>query len=173
MSIIPVAYLATTDELTQFANAYREEAIIKLTQNGSNVTGRLASSIKVQPTIVEPNRLLIPVSMLEYGKWVDNGASRGPGKPPPVQPILEWIKLKKISIPKQFKDAKQFAFAIAYNIGKSGQRFKRARPFIQPALSAVTQQYINSGKLANAVAVDLDVNIQINANKTPGLNGNK
>jgi hypothetical protein len=173
MAIIPVAYLATTDELTQFANAYREEAIIKINQNGSNVTGKLVQSIKVQPAQVTPNSLIIPVSMVEYGKWVDNGASRGPGKPPPVQPIIEWIRQKNISIPKQFKDAKQFAFAIAYNIGKSGQRFKRARPFIQPALSAVTQQYINSGKLANAVAVDLDVNIQQNVNNTPGLNGKR
>jgi hypothetical protein len=61
---------------------------------------------------------------------------------------------------------------IAYNIGKSGQRFKRARPFIQPALNSVQEQYINSGKLATAVAIDLNNNIQINANNTPGLNGN-
>ena len=172
MSIIPVAYLATTEELTLIANEYREEAIIKLTQNGSNVTGRLAASIKVQPARVTETAIVIPVTMLKYGQYVDDGAERGRGRRPPVQDIVQWIKQKRISVPNQFKDVEQFAFAISYNIGKSGQRFKRARPFIQPALNSVEQQYITSGKLASAVAIDLNNNIQINANNTPGLNGN-
>ena len=172
MSLIPVAYLATTEELTLIANEYREEAIIKLTQNGSNVTGRLAASIKVQPARITETAIVIPVTMLKYGQYVDDGAERGRGRRPPVQDIVQWIKQKRISVPNQFKDVEQFAFAISYNIGKSGQRFKRARPFIQPALNSVEQQYITSGKLASAVAIDLNNNIQINANNTPGLNGN-
>ena len=172
MSTIPVAYLATTEELTLIANEYREEAIIKLTQNGSNVTGRLAASIKVQPARVTETSIVIPVTMLKYGEYVDDGAERGRGKRPPVRDIVQWIQQKRISVPKQFKNVEQFAFAIAYNIGKSGQRFKRARPFIQPALNTVQQQYITSGKLSIAVAIDLNNNIQINANNTPGLNGN-
>ena len=172
MSTIPVAYLATTEELTLIANAYREEAIIKLTQNGSNVTGRLAASIRVQPARVTETSIVIPVTMLKYGEYVDDGAERGRGKRPPVRDIVQWIQQKRISVPKQFKNVEQFAFAIAYNIGKSGQRFKRARPFIQPALNTVQQQYITSGKLSIAVAIDLNNNIQINANNTPGLNGN-
>jgi len=172
MSTIPVAYLATTEELTLIANAYKEEAIIKLTQNGSNVTGRLAASIKVLPARVTENAIVIPVTMLKYGEYVDDGAERGSGKRPPVRDIVQWIQQKRISVPKQFKNVEQFAFAISFNIGKSGQRFKRARPFIQPALNSVQQQYITSGKLSIAVAIDLNNNIQINANNTPGLNGN-
>ena len=172
MALIPVAYLATTEELTKIANSYKEEAIIKLTQNGSNVTGKLAASIKVQPARVTETSVVIPVTMLQYGAYVDNGAERGRGKQPPVQDIVRWIEQKRISVPKQFKNVEQFAFAIAYNIGKQGQRFKRARPFIQPALNTVQEQYINSGQLASAVAIDLNNNIQINANNTPGLNGN-
>jgi hypothetical protein len=143
-----------------------------LTQNGSNVTGRLAASIKVQPARVTETSIVIPVTMLKYGEYVDDGAERGRGKRPPVQDIVQWIKQKRISVPKQFKNVEQFAFAISFNIGRSGQRFKRARPFIQPALNTVQQQYITSGKLATAVAIDLNNNIQINANNTPGLNGN-
>jgi hypothetical protein len=171
MSLIPVEYLATTEELTKIANSYKEEAIIKLTQNGSNVTGKLAASIRVQPARVTQTSVVIPVTMLKYGEYVDNGAERGRGKQPPVQDIVRWVKQKRISVPKQFKSVDQFAWAIAYNIGKQGQRFKRARPFIEPALNTVQEQYINSGQLANAVALDLDRNIQINANNTPGLNG--
>lgn len=172
MSLIPVAYLATTEELTKLANSYQEEAVIKLTQNGSNVTGKLAASIKVQPARVTETSIIVPVTMLKYGEYVDNGAERGRGGRPPVQDIVRWVKQKKISVPKQFKSVEQFAFAIAYNIGKQGQRFKKARPFIQPALETVQTQYINSGQLASAVAIDLNNNIQINANNTPGLNGN-
>ena len=170
--MIPVEYLATTEELTTIANSYREEAIIKLTENGSNVTGKLAASIKVQPARLTEASVVIPVTMLKYGQYVDNGAERGRGGNPPVQDIVKWIKQKRISVPNQFKDVEQFAWAIAYNIGKQGQRFKRARPFIEPALNTVREQYINSGQLASAVAIDLDRNIQINANNIPGLNGN-
>jgi hypothetical protein len=171
-NLIPVEYLATTEELTKIANSYKEEAIIKLTQNGSNVTGKLAASITVQPARVTATSLVIPVTMLKYGEYVDDGAERGRGKQPPVQDIKRWIQQKRISVPKQFKSVEQFAWAIAYNIGKQGQRFKRARPFIEPALNSVREQYINSGQLANAVALDLDKNIQLNINNTPGLNGN-
>ena len=172
MSLIPVEYLATTEELTKIANSYKEEAIIKLTENGSNVTGKLAASIRVQPARVEPDRIVIPVTMLKYGDYVDDGAERGRGKQPPVQDIIRWVQQKRISVPKQFKSVDQFAWAIAYNIGKSGQRFKRARPFIEPALNTVRQQYVDSGRLAEAVAIDLDRNIQLNINNTPGLIGN-
>lgn len=172
MSLIPVEYLATTEELTKIANSYKEEAIIKLTENGSNVTGKLAASIRVQPARVEPDRIVIPVTMLKYGDYVDDGAERGKGKQPPVQDIIRWVQQKRISVPKQFKSVDQFAWAIAYNIGKSGQRFKRARPFIEPALNTVRQQYVDSGRLAEAVAIDLDRNIQLNINNTPGLIGN-
>jgi hypothetical protein len=110
--------------------------------------------------------------MLKYGEYVDDGAERGKGRRPPVQDIVQWIKQKRISVPNQFKNVEQFAFAISFNIGKSGQRFKRARPFIQPALNVVQEQYFNSGKLASAVAIDLNNNIQLNIDKTPGLNGN-
>ena len=172
MSIIPVEYLATTEELTLIANQYREEAIIKLTENGSNVTGKLANSIRVQPARITENAIVIPTTMLQYGIYVDKGNERGRGKQPPVQDIVRWVKQKRISVPKQFKSVDQFAWAIAYNIGKSGQRFKRARPFIEPALNTVRQQYVDSGRLAEAVAIDLDRNIQLNINNTPGLIGN-
>jgi hypothetical protein len=172
MALIPVEYLATTEELTKIADSYKEEAILKLTQNGSNVTGKLAASITVQPARVTATSLVIPVTMLKYGDYVDNGAERGRGKQPPVQDIVRWVKQKRINVPNQFKSVEQFAFAIAYNIGKQGQRFKRARPFIEPALNSVREQYINSGQLANAVALDLNRNIQLNINNTPGLNGN-
>jgi hypothetical protein len=49
--------------------------------------------------------------MLKYGEYVDDGAERGRGKRPPVQDIVQWIKQKRISVPKQFKNVEQFAFA--------------------------------------------------------------
>lgn len=170
--MIPVEYLATTEELTRIANSYKEEAILKLTQNGSNVTGKLAASITVQPARVTETSIVIPVTMLKYGDYVDKGNERGRGKQPPVQDIVQWVKQKRITVPRQFKNVEQFAWAIAYNIGKQGQRFKKARPFIEPALNSVQEQYVNSGQLASAVAIDLDRNIQLNIDNTPGLNGN-
>jgi hypothetical protein len=167
MSVIPVAYLATTEELTLIANAYREEAIIKLTQNGSNVTGRLAASIKVQPARLTETSIVIPVTMLKYGEYVDDGAERGRGGQPPVRAIEQWIRLKRISVPKQFKNVEQFAFVIARSIGKKGQRFRKAYPFIFPALTYAVEK--NLQPVANAAALDITFSVQQFINKSASL----
>jgi hypothetical protein len=160
MSIIPVAYLATTEELTLIANEYREEAIIKLTQNGSNKTGRLVNSIKVQPARVTETSIVIPVTMLYYGEFLDKGVI---GTKSGIS--LAGYKFKSKAISPLSKLPLPVRIAIA-------QRGIRPVNFIQSALNSVQQQYITSGKLSIAVAIDLNNNIQINANNTPGLNGN-
>ena len=76
-----------------------------------------------------------PMVHNEDGDYVDDGAERGRGGQPPVRAIEQWIRLKRISVPKQFKNVKQFAFVIARSIGKKGKRFRKAYPFIIPALN--------------------------------------
>lgn len=57
----------------------------------------------------------------KYWKWVEYG--RRAGKQPPITPIEEWIKVKKI-VPKtgngRIPTTKQLAFAISKSIGEHG-----------------------------------------------------
>jgi hypothetical protein len=141
-----------TPALQQLADDYTTYAIAELKKNGSYNTGRLAKSIKLLTPTKSSKDVSISVEMLKYGIYVDNGAERGPGKQPPVQDILEWIKFKRIRVPSGMKQI-QFAWLIARAIGAKGQRFKKAKPFIQSSLKLAVNQNIQN--IANAGAVDM------------------
>lgn len=166
MAVQPVKFIALTEELEKVAFDFQKYAQATLEANGNNVTGRLKNSIKVQPAIVEPNRIVVPVTMLKYGEWVDDGAERGKGGQPPVQAIKQWIKLKSITPPKGFT-VEQFAWAVAKNIKKEGQRFRRAYPFIQPALNYTINKNLQG--IANAAAVDITFSVQQSINQSANL----
>jgi hypothetical protein len=102
-----------------------------LQRNNNDNTGQLANSIKAT---VEGDNLKI--TMLDYGKWVNNGAERGPGRVPPIKAIQFWIAKKAIT-PKRGITAKQLPYVIQRSIGKRGQVRREAFPFIEPAIETV------------------------------------
>jgi hypothetical protein len=167
MAVQPVKFIALTEELEQIALDFQSEARAILRKNGNNITGRLSDSIKVQPAQSTPTNIVIPVTMLKYGDYVDDGAERGAGEQPPVRDIVQWIQQKRISVPKQFKNVEQFAYVIASSIGKRGQRFRRAYPFIFPALTYAVEK--NLQPVANAAALDITFSVQQSINKSASL----
>jgi len=167
MAVQPVKFIALTEELEQIALDFQSEARAILRKNGNNITGRLSDSIKIQPAQSTPTNIVIPVTMLKYGDYVDDGAERGRGGQPPVRAIEQWIRLKRISVPKQFKNVEQFAFVIARSIGKKGQRFRKAYPFIFPALTYAVEK--NLQPVANAAALDITFSVQQFINKSASL----
>jgi len=166
MAVQPVKFIALTEELEKVALDFQKYAQLTLEKNGNNVTGRLKNSIKVQPARVEANAIVVPVTMFKYGEWVDDGAERGRGGQPPVQAIEQWIKLKRIKPPKGFT-VEQFAWAVAKNIKKEGQRFRKAYPFIFPALNETLEQNIQG--VAAAAAVDITFSLQQSINNSAKL----
>ena len=168
MAVQPVKFIALTEELEQIALDYQSQARAILRKNGNDVTGKLSNSIKVQPALSTPTNIVIPVTMLKYGDYVDEGTKRGTLKEsPPVRAIEQWIKQKRISVPKQFKNVEQFAFVIARSIGKKGQRFRKAYPFIFPALTYAVEK--NLQPVANAAALDITFSLQQSINKSASL----
>lgn len=146
-------------ELTDIGGLVKGEMIDRLYENNLVVTGNLARSIDPQ-NVTENNSILdLPISMLEYGKWVDDGAERGAGRMPPVRAISEWIRLKRINVPAAMTP-QQFAWAIAKNIAKKGQRFKKPKPFIQVSIDNIVLQ--NLENIGDATALDIDNYIQTN-----------
>lgn len=110
-------------------------------------TGNLINSIKVKNAVLSPNydNLQFDVDGLYYLLYVDKG--RDPLKvPPPIQPILDWVKRKGINIRDEKgrftkgtiinNNKKQLglAFAISKSIGKRGIRATNIMTLTREAL---------------------------------------
>ena len=177
----PISYPNLALQLVETAELIRESMVDNLFNNNSVITGNLARSLKVQPIDKELEGTVVATTNVanildesglktkngyDYGLSVDQGRERGPGGMPPVTAIKEWIKLKRITIPSGFT-IEQFAWVIAKNIERKGQRFKKPKPFIQPAIDFVNQQQSRSDNYGTAVALDIDNNIQQNWSEIP------
>ena len=146
-------------EMSDIGTLVVEEMVDRLFDNNSVVTGNLARKITPGQLTVTKNGIVLPITLPEYGIYVDNGAERKKGGMPPVRAITEWIKQKRISVPQAMSPI-QFAWAIAKNIEKKGQRFKKPKPFIQVSLDNVIQR--NLENIGIATALDIDENIEFN-----------
>jgi hypothetical protein len=139
--------------LEQFGQQIIDQMKVNLQRNGNDNSGRLSNSIEYT---IEGNRLII--SMLDYGKWVNDGAERGSGKKPPISAIQFWIRKNGIS-PKQGITAKQLPWVIQAGIGKRGQTRRRAFPFIQPAFDEVLRTDLNS-LFGEAIAKQIELDLK-------------
>lgn len=146
-------------EMEHIGVLVKEEMIDTLFDNNSVVTGQLAKSITPGQLTATQNGLELPITLLKYGTYVDDGAERGRGGMPPVKAIFEWIKQKRINVPQGFTP-EQFAWAVARNIEKKGQRFKKPKPFIQVSLNEVMNRNLNN--IGEATALDIDAHIETN-----------
>jgi hypothetical protein len=134
--------------IQQVGNQIVAEMKATLQRNGNNNTGELANSITAT---VEGNKLII--SMDDYGKWVNDGHERGPGRVPPIRAIERWIAKNGIT-PKQGISKKQLPFVIQASIGKRGQTRRRAFPFIEPSIETVLSKDLSGifGKAIETIA---------------------
>ena len=151
-------------EISDVATLAAQEMVDELYSNNSVVTGNLVRSIKVQPVKDEKGNITYPISLKQYGIYVDDGAERKAGGMPPVKAISEWIRLKRINVPAAMTP-QQFAWAVAKSIAKRGQRFKKPKPFIDVSLQAAMNQNIQ--KIADAAAYDIANNIETNYGTLP------
>lgn len=98
------------------ANDYKNELALQ----GVNATGGL-SNVEFEVFIGE-NQYIIYLILEDYWKWVENG--RKPGSFPPVNKIMDWIKVKPI-LPRPMANGKlpttkQLTFMIGNSIKKNG-----------------------------------------------------
>ena len=139
-----ITYPSLKLEMENIGALVKEEMIDRLFDNNSVVTGQLARSITPGDVITATeDSLSLPITLEKYGIYVDNGAERGRGGMPPIKAIFEWIKQKRITVPAGFT-TEQFAWAVAKNIEKKGQRFKKPKPFIEVSLQEVVNRNLNN-----------------------------
>ena len=94
-----------------------------LLRDGKNATGELISSIKPMTPELVDGAFECSLSLAPHWKYVENG--RRPGKFPPVDNILEWVKAKpQLARPNRLDRKeiapKQLAFLVARKIATKG-----------------------------------------------------
>ena len=94
-----------------------------LLRDGKNATGELISSIKPTTPELVNGTFECSLSLAPHWKYVENG--RRPGKFPPVDNILDWVKAKpQLARPNRLDrkeiSQKQLAFLVARKIATKG-----------------------------------------------------
>lgn len=128
-----------------FANEYADAIIYE----DKYATGKLANSVR---STIELDDKIISVSIIADEEWKYVEYGRKPGKMPPIDAILSWVKVKGLprsnSAPKKggkLPTQEQLAYAISNNIKKYG--IKETRIFEN--LYQKTDFY---GKVQNTIA---------------------
>ena len=94
-----------------------------LLRDGKKATGELISSIKPMTPELVNGTFECSLSLAPHWKYVENG--RRPGKFPPIDNILDWVKAKPLLARPNRLDGKeitpkQLAFLVARKIATSG-----------------------------------------------------
>jgi hypothetical protein len=137
-----------------------DKMIDTLISNGSLATGGLARGIAYSVSETKDG-ITTQITIPGYGEFVDKGRRAG-AKMPPVQPIIEWVKVKRITTPRYTTE--QMGWAIAKSIAKKGIRPK---PFIENSIQFVLQNFTQ--ELTEAGAVDINNIIVSEFRKIPGI----
>ena len=129
-----------------------------LLRDGKKATGNLVASLKPVSIQLKNNRYEVGISIASYWKYVEYG--RKPGKWPPRDKILEWIKVKPV-IPRPNNGAKlptqeQLAFLISRKIGRDG--IEPGNQF-EEALRLVWSRW--EDRISNAISSDLDEQLEL------------
>ena len=118
--------------LDSFINDFIKTYKSLLIRDDKKASGNLISSLKPVTLQFKNNKFEADISIASYWKYVEYG--RRPGKFPPINKILNWIKVKPV-IPRPMNGLKpptepQLAFLIARKIArdgiKAGNQFKEA-----------------------------------------------
>ena len=75
-----------------------DKMIDTLISNGSLATGALARGIAYQ-TVEQEGEVTTKITVPGYGEFVDKGRRAG-ARMPPVQPIIDWVRVKRIKTPQ-------------------------------------------------------------------------
>lgn len=144
---------AINDFVSDFVETYKGLLI----RDNKKATGDLIRSIKPIEIQFETNSYSGSISLAHYWKYVEYG--RRPGKFPPPNKILDWIKIKPV-IPRPVNGIKptekQLAFLISRKIARdgieAGNQFKEALDLTWTK---------NKNKISDAISIDLQSNIDL------------
>ena len=128
-----------------------------LIRDDKKASGNLIKSIKELEIEFSNNKMIGSISLANYWKYVEYG--RKAGKFPPVDKILNWIKIKPV-IPRPVNGIKptqkQLAFLISRKIARDGIQ---AGNQFKESLNIVWNR--NKENISNAISIDLNQQIDL------------
>jgi len=144
--------------LDSFINDFIQTYKGLLIRDDKKASGNLISSLKPVTIQFKNNKLEANISLASYWKYVEYG--RRPGKFPPINKIINWIKVKPV-IPRPMNGLKpptepQLAFLIARKIARDG--IKAGNQF-KEALDMTWNRHYN--EISNAITEDLNQAIDL------------
>lgn len=107
--------------LREYAETFRQNTQQILIDEGNDVTGELVNTIRMHVS-VSGQRFVVSIDLQHYWYWVANG--RPPGKFPPVESMLAFVRQKPV-IPREdtlgrVPTENQLAFLIGRKIANEG-----------------------------------------------------
>mgnify|MGYP003298718806 CR=1 FL=1 len=144
--------------LSEFTKEFVSNYKSLLLRDGKKASGNLISSLNPVSIQFTNNKIEADISIASYWKYVEYG--RRPGKFPPINKILNWIKVKPV-IPRPMNGLKpptepQLAFLIARKIARDG--IKAGNQF-KEALDMTWNRHYND--ISNAISEDLNQAIDL------------
>ena len=145
-------YTSLITSLNEFINDFMNTYKSFLARDGKNASGNLINSIKNVDITFENGQIIGEISLASYWKYVEYG--RRPGKFPPPDAILNWVKIKPI-LPRPMNglkppSEKQLAFLISRKIAKNGIK---AGNQLQEALEVTWNKWENI--LSQSISEDI------------------
>lgn len=142
--------------LEEIGNAVRNEYQDRLIRDDKIATGDLLNSVEYKVEY-DDRSIWVELHLEDYWKYVEEG--REPGKFPPMENILEWIKVKPV-IPDgrtgTLPTEKQLAFLIGRKIAEEGiepgEQLKRT-------LKDINREF--EDKIDEAIAMDIDESLEV------------
>lgn len=145
-------YKVLQEYAVRLRNTYQD----KLIKDGKIASGELLNSVEY---IIDRdgNSISVSLQLAEYWKWVENG--RGPGKFPPIDAIMSWIRIKPI-IPDErsgrLPTEKQLAYLIGRKIAEEGIEAGNQLSDTQKELQ---EEWMR--KIEEAITKDVEENVNI------------
>lgn len=141
----------TLSDLGGWCDALIKRIQLEMHNQGINASGNLSNSLEY--TIAdESDGTHIRVLADNYFLYAEKGRKSGKVPYNFISVLEDWIKAKGISVPSQFKTARQFAGAIFYKIktyGSRRERYKDPADVAGPALDVMLPRL--NGILENRV----------------------
>ena len=145
-------YTSLITSLNGFINDFMNTYKSLLIRDGKKASGNLINSIRNVDIAFNNGEITGEFSLASYWKYVEYG--RRPGKFPPLQNILDWVKIKPV-IPRPVNglkapSEKQLAFLISRKIAKDGIK---AGNQLQEALEITWSKWENT--LSQSISEDI------------------
>lgn len=140
--------------LDEYGRAVKDMYQENLVYDNAVASGELLNSVKY---IFQHNQssFEVSLSLLDYWKYLENG--RKAGKFPPINKILDWIRVKPV-IPRPYNGKlpteEQLAFLISRKIALEGTK---PRDILKLTLDEINEEYFV--KISDALAKDVEEDI--------------